>query len=381
MSNYKNRYAPSYKALREIWVDFIKIHSQPQGQQVRYSGQEVKGKLETGTLTRELKFVLLKNRRPENSPGPNRHPLLLKELAFISSKDAELLREADYKVAQELNEQMYEEFGQMIECGCCYGEYPFEGMIQCYEGHLFCQSCLHQYAKESVFGQGKANLTCMTDECTSSFPKSQLIRALPSSVLDKYEDRMQEESLNLADLGDLVRCPHCDFAAIMDPGDKVFRCQMTNCMKETCRYCKEEWTEHFGKKCEELERKDETKLRLEYEEKMTKAKVRTCPRCKAEFCKEDGCNKMTCRCGAKMCYICRKPNINYDHFCRHPRDPGKTCTNCKDCSLWTNADEDDNRAVAEIQKAAEEARKEKGFTDEKLIGAPTEPPKKKQKTK
>ena len=29
--------------------------------------------------------------------------------------------------------------------------------------------------------------------------------ALPSSVLDKYEDRLQEENLNLADMGDLVR--------------------------------------------------------------------------------------------------------------------------------------------------------------------------------
>ena len=27
------------------------------------------------------------------------------------------------------------------------------------------------------------------------------------------------------------RCPHCDFAAIMDPGDKVFRCQAINCKK------------------------------------------------------------------------------------------------------------------------------------------------------
>lgn len=44
---------------------------------------------------------------------------------------------------------------------------------------------------------------------------------------------------------------------------------------------------------------------------MTKAKVRVCHRCKAQFMKLDGCNKMTCRCGAKMCYICRQPNVSF----------------------------------------------------------------------
>lgn len=41
---------------------------------------------------------------------------------------------------------------------------------------------------------------------------------------------------------------------------------------------------------------------------------RSCWQCKRKFIKEAGCNKMTCTCGARMCYICRQPVTNYSHF-------------------------------------------------------------------
>lgn len=282
---------------------------------------------------------------------------LRSEREFMKRHELSKSEEMDRILAASLNNEQYEEEGQKIECGCCYGDAAFEDMVQCQEGHLFCTSCLMNYAKEAAFGQGKAALTCMTDGCDGTFPMSQLKKALPTNILSKYEDRVQEESLSLAQMDDFVRCPSCDFAAILPPEDKVFKCQNPSCAKETCRYCKEEWSEHFGLKCNEVERSAHKDVRLSYEEKMTMAKIRKCPKCGCEFTKSDGCNKMTCRCGTTMCYVCRKPKISYNHFCQHPKDPGKSCTKCTSCSLWSDPSEDDNRAVKELEKEALEAKR------------------------
>lgn len=39
-------------------------------------------------------------------------------------------------------------------------------------------------------------------------------------------------------------------------------------------------------------------------------KIRICYRCKVKFMKEEGCNKMICKCGVIMCYVCRKLNVS-----------------------------------------------------------------------
>jgi TRIAD3 protein (E3 ubiquitin-protein ligase RNF216) len=126
----------------------------------------------------------------------------------------------------------------------------------------------------------------------------------------------------------------------------------------SCRKCGKE--PHIPYKCDEvtkIKRQDEGRLKVE--EAISRAKIRTCPKCKTSFVKTDGCNKMTCSCSLKLCYICRQPvpkHDPYSHFCQTPHCDHKKCGLC---TLYSNDKEDDERAMREAGVgAAEEYREE-----------------------
>ena len=92
---------------------------------------------------------------------------------------------------------------------------------------------------------------------------------------------MREEDIKLAGFEELFRCPHCDFSAILgDPTMRVFTCQNPGCGKKTCTQCEEDWMDHVGIPCSEME-------------KMSEVNTRTCHRCKVGIMKSDRCHKMT----------------------------------------------------------------------------------------
>ncbi|XP_039081968.1 E3 ubiquitin-protein ligase RNF216 isoform X3 [Hyaena hyaena] len=318
-------------------------------------------KFEQGDIKIEKRMFFLENKRRHCRSYDRRAllPDVQQEQEFYEQKIKEMAEHEDFLLALQMNEEQYQKDGQLIECRCCYGEFPFEELTQCADAHLFCKECLIRYAQEAVFGSGKSELSCMEGSCTCSFPASELEKVLPQTILYKYYERKAEEEVAAAYADELVRCPSCSFPALLDSDVKRFSCPNPRCRKETCRKCQGLWKEHSGLTCEELAEKDDIKYRTSIEEKMTAARIRKCHKCGTGLIKSEGCNRMSCRCGAQMCYLCRVSINGYDHFCQHPRSPGAPCQECSRCSLWTDPTEDDEKLIEEIQKEAEEEQKRK----------------------
>ncbi|KAL7830582.1 hypothetical protein SRHO_G00317090 [Serrasalmus rhombeus] len=381
LNSLKGHYAITRKALFEALKKWQEMSNDPSGKRKKrkepYERAFIEFKFEHGSFKLERKMYFLeKNRRWSRSADTALEPSLMKEFQFFEQKAKEMAEHEDFLLALQVNEEQYQKDGQLIECGCCCGEFAFEEMTQCSDGHLFCKECLVKYAQEAVFGSGRSELSCMDGNCTCSFPTSELEKVLPENILFKYYERQAEEAVAATCADELVRCPFCNFPALLDKEISLFSCPNPRCRKESCRKCHVVWKEHAGKTCEQVLERDEIRLRVAFEERMTAARVRKCHKCSTGLVKSEGCNRMSCRCGSFMCYLCREPINGYNHFCQHARSPGAPCRHCKKCSLWTDPTQDDERIIQEIQKEGEaELNKKSSQTDTtgKRVGPPPEP--------
>ena len=189
-------------------------------------------------------------------------------------------------------------------------------------------------------------------QCDEAFSLSVLQKALKVNTFSKWLSRIQIKEIEKADIEGLEQCPFCPFATIMDTlpeQNKLFACQNPDCGKESCRLCKE--FSHIPLRCEEVEKDAEVRKRTYIEKKMTEAMIRKCYKCSKPFVKADGCNKMTCDCGASMCYLCRQPVRDYKHFFGQ----GGVAQAGQTCPLWS-----DNNSIHErdVARGALEAKSE-----------------------
>jgi hypothetical protein len=134
-----------------------------------------------------------------------------------------------------------------------------------------------------------------------------------------------------------------------------FSCASPSCGRASCLTCGKAWVDVHV--CHESRL---VALRTQVEQAMSMAVKRVCPRCHTSFVKTAGCNKLTCPCGYRMCYVCRRDigTEGYRHFCEHfrPEGDGRSCTQCDRCNLWQA--EDTEAVLAAARREAEERWRE-----------------------
>jgi len=139
-------------------------------------------------------------------------------------QDSELQIRKDLKLATTLNEEEYTSANELMECGCCFGDYTWEDMIYCGDGHLVCRGCVKRTAEECAFGQAdtvctERGLKCIAvsnNPCDKVIPNESLEQFLPTDLFRRYTQRILSTELESAEL-DLIHCPFCPYAEFKDP--------------------------------------------------------------------------------------------------------------------------------------------------------------------
>lgn len=147
-----------------------------------------------------------------------------------------------------------------------------------------------------------------------------------------------------------------------------FLCRSPLCALPSCMSCSKVWCDpHICYESTALS------LRTAIESARTAALKRTCPQCGVGFIKDSGCNKLTCKCGHIMCYICRQALSRYSggeaytHFCQHFRPAGGKCEVCNKCDLY-QADDEETLVRRAGETAEMEWRKREGMDEVEGIG-------------
>ncbi|KAG6833600.1 hypothetical protein H0H87_004227 [Tephrocybe sp. NHM501043] len=184
-------------------------------------------------------------------------------------------------------------------CPICYEAVSTPVVLGC--KHLYCAACIRHYltsaSETKVFP-----LACMGDEDKCKVPIA--IPIIQRSLLPQQYEHL----INVAFLAHLDKHPQ-DFRYCTTPDCTQIYCANTkamlkcpSCFAEVCSSCHEE--AHEGMSCE-----DRRNRKVQQEEQLndqwaTSHGVKRCPTCLVFIEKTEGCNHMTCRCGAHICWIC-----------------------------------------------------------------------------
>ncbi|KIJ58828.1 hypothetical protein HYDPIDRAFT_33790 [Hydnomerulius pinastri MD-312] len=215
-------------------------------------------------------------------------------------------------------------------CPICYDNVSSPHQLGC--GHVYCVACLRHFLV-SALDADQFPLTCLGDEarCRTPIPIPTIQQFLPpasfnrllEAAFDSHVSKHPEEFK-------CCKTPDCTqiYRSARQGRSRMLQCP--SCFSSICNSCNED--AHEGLSCEESRvRRDPAE-----QDRLNDAwiasqggRVKKCPQCSVPIEKLEGCNHMTCRCGAHICWRCMGvftentiyPHMHSVHQTIHDDDP------------------------------------------------------------
>ncbi|KAJ8120002.1 hypothetical protein ONZ43_g3177 [Nemania bipapillata] len=185
------------------------------------------------------------------------------------------------------------------DCPACLTEAEDPIRTRC--GHTYCLDCFQNLCLADPKQGSAVEVRCVGDSgrCDTVLDLPQLQENLPSTV---FEELLEKSFASYArrhpDMLQYCPSPDCDCVYRANGPVKTHTCR--GCLVPICTSC---YAPHDGMSCAEYQ--DVSSGRQEANEKLKREiGIKDCPQCKTPLEKTEGCNHMTCRCGAHICWVC-----------------------------------------------------------------------------
>jgi hypothetical protein len=206
-------------------------------------------------------------------------------------------------------------------CPICTDEISHAEQLGC--GHSYCSGCLQHYL-ESAPHTKNFPLACLGDEGGCKVPISipeirrflqpQVFQALVEVAFRAYLDQHTQE-LKFCTTPD---CQQIYRHSPTDSGTRTLQCP--SCFSTICSACDEE--AHEGMTCQERKAYKDPAEQDRLFNIWANEHGKQCPECRRVIEKNEGCNHMTCPCGAHFCWQCGKAFSRDEIYAHMDREHG-----------------------------------------------------------